>query len=107
MVDITIEVKVNTNSYYVVFNVCADICNQPTHRLTLYSSFAYFDRILRTIKLYQYTILDIQSMVYNHYNLVNMNAYIKYVKIESISSQDIEWKRNSDVNEGPKSFTNL
>ena len=32
---------------------------------------------------------------------VNIKAYIKFGKILSICSQDFEWKRNSDVNQGP------
>ena len=32
---------------------------------------------------------------------VNMNAYIKVGEILSIGSQDIELKRNLDVNQGP------
>ena len=34
-------------------------------------------------------------------DLVNMNAYIKFGEILSISSQDIERKQNSDINQGP------
>ena len=34
-------------------------------------------------------------------DLFNMNAYIKFGEIVSICSQDIEGKRNSDVNQGP------
>ena len=34
-------------------------------------------------------------------DLVNINAYIKFAKILSIYSQDIELKRNSGVNQGP------
>ena len=34
-------------------------------------------------------------------NLVNIYAYIKYGEILSICSQDIERKRNFDVNQGP------
>ena len=34
-------------------------------------------------------------------DLVNINVYIKSGEILSICSQDIEWKRNSDVNQGP------
>ena len=34
------------------------------------------------------------------YNLVNINAYIKVGEIMSICSQGIEWKRNTDVNQG-------
>ena len=34
-------------------------------------------------------------------DLVNINAYAKFDPIPSISSQDIKWKRNSDINQGP------
>ena len=34
-------------------------------------------------------------------DLVSMNAYIKFVEILSICSQDIEWKRNFGLNQGP------
>ena len=34
-------------------------------------------------------------------DLVNINAYIKFCEILSTCSQDIERKRNSDVNQGP------
>ena len=34
-------------------------------------------------------------------NLVNMNAYIKFGEILSISSQDIERKRNFGIIQGP------
>ena len=30
-------------------------------------------------------------------DLVNTNAYAKFCQIPSIHSQDIEWKRNSDI----------
>ena len=33
--------------------------------------------------------------------LININANTKFNEILSICSQDIEWKRNSDVNQGP------
>ena len=34
--------------------------------------------------------------------LANINAYAKSGRNPSIRSQDIEWKRNSDINQGPK-----
>ena len=34
-------------------------------------------------------------------DLVNMNAYIKFGENMSASSQDIEWKQNFGVNQGP------
>ena len=33
-------------------------------------------------------------------DLVNINVHTKFGLILSIGSQDIEWKRNSDVNQG-------
>ena len=33
-------------------------------------------------------------------DLINVNVYIKFGKIMSIGSQDIERKRNSDINQG-------
>ena len=42
-------------------------------------------------------------MTYNNpeLDLVNMNAYIKFGEKMSVSSQDIERKRNFGVNQGP------
>ena len=34
-------------------------------------------------------------------DLVNIDVHTKFGQILSIRSQDIEWKRNSDVNQGP------
>ena len=34
-------------------------------------------------------------------DLVNINAYVTFGQIMSIFSQDIEWKQNSDINQGP------
>ena len=40
-----------------------------------------------------------------HYNpnldVFNVSAYAKFCQIPSICSQDIEQKRNSDINQGP------
>ena len=33
--------------------------------------------------------------------LVNVDVHTKFGQILSIRSQDIDWKRNSDVNQGP------
>ena len=33
-------------------------------------------------------------------DLANINAYIKFGEIPSICSQDIEWKRKSNINQG-------
>ena len=41
-------------------------------------------------------------MCNNHKSdLVNINACIKFGEILSIHSQDIEWKQNVGVNQGP------
>ena len=34
-------------------------------------------------------------------DLVNIKAYTRFGKIMSICSEDIEWKQNSDINQGP------
>ena len=34
-------------------------------------------------------------------NLVNVDVHTKFGRILSIRSHDIEWKRNSEVNQGP------
>ena len=34
-------------------------------------------------------------------DLVNVDVHTKFSQILSICSKDIEWKRNSDVNQGP------
>ena len=34
-------------------------------------------------------------------DLVNVDVHTKFGQILSIHSQDIEWKQNSDVNQGP------
>ena len=34
-------------------------------------------------------------------DIVNVDVHTKFDQILSIHSQDIEWKRNSDVNQGP------
>ena len=39
---------------------------------------------------------------YNPYlDIINVNVYTKFSLILSIGSQDIERKRNSDINQGP------
>ena len=40
-------------------------------------------------------------------DLANMNAYIKFGENMSVSSQDIEWKRNFCIIQGPFSGSNL
>ena len=46
---------------------------------------------------------NVRKMMCNYPKLdfVNINAYIEFGEILSICSQDIEWKKNSGVNQGP------
>ena len=46
---------------------------------------------------------NVPKMICNNpkVDLVNMNAYIKFGEILSIGCQDIEGKRNLDINQGP------
>ena len=46
------------------------------------------------------SVTNVRKMMCNNSNLdlVNINAYTKLSKILSFCSQDIEWKRNSDLN---------
>ena len=41
------------------------------------------------------------KILFNHPNLVNINAYTKFDQNLQINSQDIDHKQNSDVNQGP------
>ena len=47
-------------------------------------------------------VMNLQNMTDNNPNidLVYINAYSKFGQILSICSKDIEWKRNSDINQG-------
>ena len=46
---------------------------------------------------------NVRKIICNNPNvdLVYLNAYIKFGEILSISSQDIEWKQNFGLNQGP------
>ena len=46
---------------------------------------------------------NVRKMIFNNpkLDLVNINAYIKFCEILSIRFQDIEWKGNLDLNQGP------
>ena len=48
------------------------------------------------------SVTNLRKMMQNNPNidLVNINAYTKFGKIQSICSQDIEQKQNSDINQG-------
>ena len=60
------------------------------------------NEILTLIKGHN-SVANLQKMtLYNpNLDLVNANVYTNFGKILSIGSQDIEWKRNSDINQGP------
>ena len=49
------------------------------------------------------SVIILRKLTLNNRNLdlANINAYAKYRQIPSIHAQDIERKRNSDINEGP------
>ena len=60
------------------------------------------NEILTSIKGH-YSLANLRKMaLYNpNLDLINVNEYTKFGKILSIGSQDIERKRNSDINQGP------
>ena len=57
--------------------------------------------ILRSIKG-GYSVKSLQKMTGNNpkQDHVNVDVHTKFGQILSIHSRDIEWKRNSDVNQG-------
>ena len=60
------------------------------------------NEILRSIKG-RNSISNLQNLMLYNPNLdtINVNVYTKFGSILSIGSQDIERKRNSDINQGP------
>ena len=60
------------------------------------------NEVLTTIKGHN-SVANLRKMTFYNPNLdlVNVNVYTKFGKILSIGSQDIELKRNSDINQGP------
>ena len=60
------------------------------------------NEILTSIKGHN-SVANLQNMkLYNpNLDLVNANVYTNFGQILSIGSQDIERKRNSDINQGP------
>ena len=61
------------------------------------------NRILKSIKGSNSAANLQQTKIYNtNIDLVNDNVFTKFGLILSISSQDIEQKPNSDINQGPK-----
>ena len=62
------------------------------------------NEILAQIKGHN-SVTNVRKMTFNNpkLDLVNINAYIKFGKILSVCSQDIEWKQNFAINQGPNS----
>ena len=60
------------------------------------------NKILTSIKGHN-SVANLRKMkLYNpNLDLINVNVYTKFGLILSIGSQDIERKRNSDINQGP------
>ena len=60
------------------------------------------NEILTSIKVH-YSVTNLQKItLYNpNLDLVDANVYTNFGLILSIGSQDIERKRNSDINQGP------
>ena len=60
------------------------------------------NEILTSIKG-RISVKILQKMTDNNpkQDLVNADVHTKFGQILSIRSQDIEWKQNSDVNQGP------
>ena len=58
--------------------------------------------ILTFIKGHNY-VANLQKMTFYNSNIdiINVNVYTNFGQILSIRSQDIERKRNSDINQGP------
>ena len=60
------------------------------------------NEILKSIKGHN-SVKILRKMTGNNpkLDLVNVDVHTKFGRILSIRSQDIEWKQNSDVNQGP------
>ena len=60
------------------------------------------NKILTSIKGHN-SLANLRKLTLNNLNLdlINVNVYTKFDLILSIGSQDIERKRNSDINQGP------
>ena len=60
------------------------------------------NEILTSIKGHD-SVKNLQKMMCNDINLdlVNINAFAQFGENPSICSEDIEWKRNSDLTQGP------
>ena len=60
------------------------------------------NEILTSIKGHN-SVANMRNLtLYNpNLDIINVNGYTKFILILSIGSQDIERKRNSDINHGP------
>ena len=60
------------------------------------------NKILTSIKG-RNSVKILQKMTGNNpkLDLVNVDGHTKFCQILSIGSQDIEWKQNSDISQGP------
>ena len=69
---------------------------------SIFKKFFVGNEILTSIKGHN-SVANLQKMtLYNlNLNLVNASVYTNFGYILSIGSQDIERKRNSDINQGP------
>ena len=94
------------------------MCNNPNLDLVNINAYAKFGQILsicsqdieilsgneihNSIKGHN-SVITLWKLTYNNPSLhvVSINAYAKLGQIPSIRSQDIERKRNSDINQGP------
>ena len=49
------------------------------------------------------SVTNLQNLTFYNPNLdiINVNVHTKFGLILSIGSHDIEWKQNSDINQGP------
>ena len=59
------------------------------------------NEILTSIKGHNFVANLRKMTLYNpNLDLINVNVYTKFGLILSIVSKDIEWKQNSDINQG-------
>ena len=60
------------------------------------------NKILTSMKG-RYSVANLRNLtLYNpNLDIIDVNMYTKFSSILSIGSQDIEQKRNSDINQGP------
>ena len=94
------KLMINNPNLYLVNSAKSDlipsICSK---HMMIFSG----NEMLTSIKDHN-SVINLQKLMHNNSNpdLVNINAYAKFGRILSICSQDIEQRRNSDINKGPK-----